>query len=153
MASPKNVEKECSFCGKKYLVEKQRKTISRWCSYSCNVQSRKQISKRTKEARKLANKKKARAHYWKKEYGITPAQWFKMYRLQQGLCPICLKPIPVPDNPQGKRAAAVEHDHKTKRVRGLVCHVCNRTRIGTNTLETARRLIVYLERNLDARDL
>ena len=89
-----------------------------------------------------------------KKYGLTEAQWLKMFKLQKGLCPICLKPIRKPGNPEGKIAAAVDHDHgPSKRVRGLACYVCNRWRIGRNTLETTRRLLTYMESTFDGRDL
>lgn len=54
--------------------------------------------------------------YWRlRRYGITPAQYHKMMRDQEGLCASC-KEVP-PDN--------IDHDHKTGKVRGLLCHHCN----------------------------
>lgn len=87
-----------------------------------------------------------------KSYGITETQWNKMFKLQNGLCPICLKEIHKPGH--DKRAAAVDHDHVTGRVRGLTCYRCNRFIIGRNR-DTTRlhRLIDYLESTFDGRDL
>lgn len=87
------------------------------------------------------------------EYGITEAQWQMMYELQGGKCPICGTTLHLPNNKEGKRAAAVDHDHKTGRIRGLVCHVCNRSRIGKNTAESAKRLTDFLSSDFDGRDL
>jgi hypothetical protein len=95
----------------------------------------------------------SREYHLQKKYGITTAQWDKLYDLQKGLCPICLKPVYKPGNKHGKRAAAVDHDHKTKRVRGLTCYRCNRFKIGRNTAESVRRLLDYLESELDGRKL
>ena len=89
----------------------------------------------------------------RKRFGITTEQWDLLFEQQKGLCPICLKPILKPNDPSGKRAAAVDHDHKTGRVRGLVHDRCNRFFISNNTIETAERLVAYLKSTLDGRDL
>lgn len=81
---------------------------------------------------------------WQK-YGLTIAQYEKMLDIGKGCCWIC-------GHPPRKRRLAVEHDHgPSKRVRGLVCHVCNKLRIGVNTAETARKILVYLESDFDGR--
>ena len=85
----------------------------------------------------------------RRRYRITSEQWEKLYTLQQGLCPICMKSLPRPA--PRHRAAPVDHDHISGRVRGLSCHKCNRWYIGSHTLETARRLVVYLESDVDGR--
>lgn len=50
-------------------------------------------------------------------YGITQADYERMYAEQEGKCAVCLK--------QRKKKMDVDHDHKTKKVRGLVCRSCN----------------------------
>jgi hypothetical protein len=92
-----------------------------------------------------------RDSYLKRKYGITEAQWQEMYTLQNGKCPICIKPLYLPGNSAGKRAAAVDHDHKTGRVRGLTCLRCNRFRISRNTAESVGRLYKYLSSTFDGR--
>ena len=90
----------------------------------------------------------------RKEYGITQVQWDKMYEVQEGKCSICLGRLHKFRGIGGHRAAAVDHDHgPSKRVRGLVCHVCNRSRVGKNTVETAKRLLAYLLLDFDGRNL
>lgn len=81
-----------------------------------------------------------------KKYDITPEQYDKMFALQDGKCVGCGRP------PKNVRLS-VEHDHKTKRVRGLACHNCNRHLIGKNTAETARWLVAYLSSEFDGRTL
>lgn len=95
-----------------------------------------------------------RDQYLQREYGLTEEQWWKMWERQKGLCQICLKPLSKPGNSLGKRTAAVDHDHKTGRCRGLVDYHCNRYIIGRNR-DTARlrRLINYLESDFDGRTL
>ena len=89
----------------------------------------------------------------KRLYGITSKQWDKMFQHQQGLCPICLKPILKYGNKEGKLAAAVDHCHKTKRVRGLLHFRCNKYYVGRMTTELSRRVTTYLESDFDARNL
>lgn len=74
-----------------------------------------------------------------------------MFSLQKGRCAICQKPIFKPKT--GKRAASVDHDHYTGRVRGLACYNCNRFLIARNTADSARRLVPYLESTFDGREL
>ena len=92
-----------------------------------------------------------RSKLLQKKYGLTEAQWLKMFKRQKGKCPICLRKLFKPGNPEGRTAAAVEHCHTTGRVRGLACYPCNRWRIGRNSIETARRLLEYMESTFDGR--
>ena len=98
-------------------------------------------------------KAEARSKRLKQEYNLTPAQWNKMFKLQDGKCPICLKPILKPGNAEGKRAGSVDHDHKTKRVRGILCYRCNRFVIGRNHSDRAKRVYDYLTSSFDGREL
>ena len=90
--------------------------------------------------------------YLKRKFGITPEQWDKMYEMQGGQCPICDKELHKP-NTSSKRASPVDHDHKTGRVRGITCLNCNRFKIAKNTVESAERLIKYLDSKFDGRNL
>lgn len=57
----------------------------------------------------------ARNYHLRRRYGITVEHYDRMFADQNGVCAIC------------KEAAAehVDHDHKTGRVRGLLCFNCN----------------------------
>ena len=59
---------------------------------------------------------------------------------QDGKCGICGKPESA-----FKCRLAVDHNHKTGLVRGLLCYRCNKFVVGRHTLETATKLIKYLE--------
>lgn len=87
------------------------------------------------------------------KYGISEVQWNKIFKHQKGVCPVCLKPILKPGNVDGKLAAAVDHDHKTGRVRGLLHFRCNKYAIGRMTAEVSRRVTKYLESTFDGREL
>ena len=56
------------------------------------------------------------------KYGITLIQYDAMLQVQKGVCAVCCLPS------KGKRLA-VDHDHATGIVRGLLCTNCN-TMIG-----------------------
>jgi Recombination endonuclease VII len=57
------------------------------------------------------------AHYNRKKYcGITQREYEELFMLQHGLCAICNTPLRRPN---------VDHNHKTKKPRGLLCTGCN----------------------------
>lgn len=68
-------------------------------------------------------------------YGLTRAAWSAMLVEQDGLCAICY------DRP----AVAVDHDHETGQVRGLLCKGCNVALgvLGDNE-ESIRRVLDYV---------
>lgn len=79
-------------------------------------------------------------------YGITPEDYDRMFKSQRGKCAICRSS----DTGQtGKRFLCVDHDHKTGKVRGLLCRRCNRglglLNDSLKNIETAAR---YLKENL-----
>ena len=55
----------------------------------------------------------------RRKYGLTTEQHTRMLDNQGGLCAICCKPL-VPG-----RGTHIDHDHKTGKVRGLLCNKCN----------------------------
>lgn len=59
-------------------------------------------------------------HKLNKRFGITIKDYEDMLIKQEGKCAICGE-LPV------KRRHAVDHDHNTGKVRGLLCWRCNRT--------------------------
>lgn len=58
-----------------------------------------------------------------KVYGLSPEQYAALLTLQGGRCAICRQ------RPRSKRLA-VDHDHKTGAVRGLLCGRCNHDLLG-----------------------
>ena len=57
-------------------------------------------------------------------YGITVEIYNLMWLTQRGLCAICLMPERA-HNQYGPLRLAVDHDHETGKVRGLLCRSCN----------------------------
>lgn len=54
-----------------------------------------------------------------RKYGITQADYDQMFRKQKGRCAMCRRRCKT------KRNLAVDHCHKTNRVRELLCAPCN----------------------------
>jgi hypothetical protein len=66
-----------------------------------------------------------RASVLRRTYGITIEEWDAMFTEQGGLCAICHRPETATLHGVVKRLA-VDHDHITGTVRGLLCQNCNR---------------------------
>jgi hypothetical protein len=77
--------------------------------------------------------------------GVTPEQYDEMLSAQGGTCAICEQVDHL-----GRRLA-VDHDHETGEVRGLLCGRCN-TMLGqmNDDPELLRRAASYLERQQGA---
>ena len=52
-------------------------------------------------------------------YGVTKQQYLLMYAEQDGKCKLCLRECSTLE------FLCVDHDHKTGKVRGLLCRKCN----------------------------
>jgi Recombination endonuclease VII len=64
----------------------------------------------------------------------------KLSLAQGGKCGVCGKA-----ESEFKNRLAVDHNHKTGQVRGLLCYRCNKFVVGRHTLESALRLLAYLK--------
>lgn len=60
------------------------------------------------------------------KFGITPAQYLDMLEAQGGVCAICEHPEKGVARNGRTKALAVDHDHATGDVRGLLCANCNK---------------------------
>ena len=78
-------------------------------------------------AKKIPYESKRR-HNYKTRYGISVEEYETIFAKQNGVCAICEKPENLTKD--GKlHALAVDHNHETLQVRGLLCMNCN-TRLG-----------------------
>jgi len=55
-----------------------------------------------------------------REYGITSAEFTELLRSQKSKCQICSVPL------VGGHQTHIDHDHKSKKIRGILCTNCNR---------------------------
>lgn len=107
---------------------------------------------RCKQCRTAKNKEK----YWEdpkrsknknllRRYGITLQQYEEMHSRQQGRCALCNRH----ETEVGKRRLAVDHCHRTNKIRALLCGECNMG-LGKfhDSQETLKKAINYLKENL-----
>lgn len=94
------------------------------------------------------NNGRKRGYRLRDSYGLTSQQYDAMLAKQRGLCAACGG---LPGKSSRTRKLAVDHDHATGRVRGLLCHRCN-TALGLlrEDLDRITRLWKYLDAALDA---
>lgn len=75
------------------------------------------------------------------QLGVTLEDYYRMLAAQGGGCAICQRP------PSERRRLDVDHDHRSGKVRGLLCHRCNRALASWITDEWLRAAIVYIVRS------
>lgn len=54
----------------------------------------------------------------RRKYGISLEEYNEILELQHGVCAIC-------GQPEIGRSLAIDHSHKTNKIRGLLCMACN----------------------------
>lgn len=97
--------------------EKQR--ASSRAHYARNAE---RIRKQT-NARRAADPKSRDVTRWngiRRNYGLTRERWLWMFSMQNGACACCRSP-----DPGSKNGWHTDHDHRTGKVRGILCHKCN----------------------------
>jgi hypothetical protein len=96
------------------------------CRECSNKKSKLYRCKSVEQRAAYAKKKYAENPYMHRDnqllrlYGITLEQFNDLVKLQNDKCAICQT-----DNPGNKKNWNVDHDHKTGKVRGLLCWSCN----------------------------
>lgn len=128
----KNREKLNANHKKYYSENKERvKEIALKCYYN-TIEKRKEGMKeyRKNNLEKVRTKQKewyknnpdrVKEQKLRKEYNISLDQYNEMFEKQEGRCMICGK-----HQDDLKQKLAVDHCHKTKKIRGLLCNACNR---------------------------
>lgn len=97
---------------------------------------------RKKNPLKLAASK--RRYHLKYEFGMTVSDYTMLFQKQEGLCAICKSAS------SSNQSLAVDHNHKTGKIRGLLCVRCNRG-IGAfgDCSETLNRAAIYLKESYE----
>ena len=72
--------------------------------------------------RTCTTKCEQRRQHLKNKYGITPHAYRDMLDAQGHVCALCSGPFP---KFRGVTRTAIDHDHETGRVRGILCYTCN----------------------------
>lgn len=116
--------------------------------YHANADKMKEKRESTKEYRKEyyndpERKLQYRKKYIEREFGINYEQYDQMLKEQKGVCAIC----GCPETKPNAKYLAVDHNHETGIVRGLLCNNCNRA-LGLlkDNKEILQSAIKYLEK-------
>lgn len=111
----------CRKCYEKWLrqtnpafAERQRKNCRLWVK---NYADKKRKSDKKWLAKQDTLYRWAR--HLKSRFGITPEEYYKMLASQKGVCNICER------SPKPSKRLAIDHCHKTGKIRGLLCFRCN----------------------------
>ena len=86
------------------------------CNACCEIKPAKAFTGREWVCKKCRNKQRVRRARVEK-YGITFEEFSTLLDAQEGKCAICVEEF------EGE--PMVDHDHVTRRVRGLLCKNCN----------------------------
>lgn len=84
-----------------------------------------------------------------RRYGITSAQYRDLLTIQNNLCALCEQPEKVcKDSDKIPQSLAVDHNHTTGEIRGLLCYRCNLT-LGVieKDLEFTNKILAYLSKS------
>ncbi len=81
-----------------------------------------------------------------KTYNITAFDFNAMWESQNGCCAICQ--IKLQPRGRSKNSAAIDHNHKTREVRGLLCRGCNH---GIGSLQDNPSILLAAANYLQAR--
>lgn len=112
--------KRCTKCGE----EKPKSEFYKQKTHKDGLRSqcKKCVNKHGKQYRKkdgfIENRRK---YTLKNNHKLTPEQYNELFEKQRGLCSIC-GGTPT----RGKKWLDVDHNHKTGKIRGLLCGDCNR---------------------------
>ena len=112
----KTAEERKQYRREQYLKHKHKEKAAREIYYSKN---KKEILERQQKYNK-ENPIKRKNAMLKYEYGITLNDYNKMFNEQEGKCAICQT-----HQNELTRTLCVDHDHKTNKVRALLCVTCN----------------------------
>lgn len=128
--------RSCSECFRKAKRESQKryrqspmgKAYQTALQQRPGYEDRKRVCERTPKAKARRHryqqdperKKAVREEILRKHYGLTVEGYDTILKSQGGVCAICgCTPA------ENGKALSVDHDHKTGKVRGLLCHPCN----------------------------
>lgn len=92
-------------------------------------------------------KEQHRSYKLAKRYGLSMEQYFSLLDRCNGACEICGATLSR-DGANGTRRMAIDHDHNTGQVRGILCRACN-TSVGVlgDDISGLKRALAYLTRS------
>lgn len=133
----------CKVCGREFPWSGF--TVYRLLCKECLRERRREWSRAWRAKHPEKNLEHIRRASFKYHYGISLEAARAIYDAQGGKCALCVKSIPFDG-----RQRAIDHDHATGRVRGILCGTCNRILGHIEKLDVSlnawvRRLHAYLK--------
>jgi hypothetical protein len=133
--------KICIVCGTSH---NKKSNAAKYCHYCATDIWKKQTrasARLLQNERRKNNPRQTKGYRLKYRFGIDMADYDALLEKQGGVCAVCKQEDPVKG-----RALAVDHNHKTGKVRGLLCSKCNKG-IGLfkESPELIEKAIKYLE--------
>jgi hypothetical protein len=84
-----------------------------------------QTHKDERKKYRYGRREEIRGYKMLRRYGITLEQYNELLIQQNGVCAICLQPEITKHQSGMSKILAVDHDHDTGEIRGLLCNYCN----------------------------
>jgi F0F1-type ATP synthase alpha subunit len=112
----KTAEERKQYRRQQYLKHKDREKETR---KEYLIKNREKVLEKQRKYNK-ENPLKRKNAVLKNVYGITLVQYNEMFETQEGKCAICQR-----HQNELTRTLCVDHDHKTNKVRALLCVTCN----------------------------
>lgn len=133
------------------LCRNREQSDLRMFKYNTDLQYRQKTNQYNNEAQRKRNLKNPLYKInqsLKSRYGITLKEYNEKFIHQKGLCKICNKSETQLDLNGNIKRLHVDHNHKTGKVRGLLCSECN-TGIGKfkDDISLLEKVIEYLKSN------
>ncbi len=131
--------KRCSSCGVEKPIEENFWKGQCYCIPCHKEKQKKKFGSRTP--------KKRLEQHLKYKYKTTLETFFQIIEEQAGKCAICCEELPdLMVYEQRRRGYAVDHNHETGKVRGLLCISCNSVLgLSKDNPDVLRRAARYLE--------
>lgn len=145
----------CPICGSEVKQPDRRQgggTARIFCSEDCRGKNKRSKPGQKAYQRVWVNKKNAKLRRegrsrdisLKMRYGISEAEWEALFDSQGRCCAICGTP-----KPRSKVGWHTDHDHDTRKVRGILCEHCNRgLGMYQDDISLLRRAAVYLGQHM-----
>jgi hypothetical protein len=101
-------------------------------------------ARRIRKERPLEVSSQSRRSLLFSNYGMTEADYDRMFEQQKGVCAICGKE--QTHSPVHNGYLCVDHDHVTGKTRGLLCRKCNMA-LGhvDDSVDVLKKMIAYIE--------
>lgn len=127
----------CADCGEdrdfaNFYIQKSTRRPRTYCKYHTLARNRKYrtlnrqtLNIKKNEYRRCVGRPTQRKQDLWKRFGITLEDYEQLLKRQNGGCAICEQPETAKHKTGKTRRLAVDHCHKTNKIRGLLCNRCN----------------------------